>query len=89
MEQKSMNIQKLLRESTPVTPPSGNPVFNQGIIFRRVSRFITGGDEDSLMPIPVYYDYKTGEVFLESLPKEIREEFKKYNESLLNEKVEG
>jgi hypothetical protein len=27
------------------------------------------------MPIPVFYDIKTGEILTETLPKELREEF--------------
>jgi hypothetical protein len=41
---------------------------------RKVSRFITGG-EDAILPIPVFYDPNTGKIFAEALPPELREEY--------------
>jgi hypothetical protein len=32
--------------------------FNQGVILRKVSRFVAGTDEDALLPIPVFFDPK-------------------------------
>ena len=44
-------------------------------ILRKVSKFIAGTSEDAIMPIPVFYDVKTGKVLVEMLPKELREEY--------------
>ncbi len=42
---------------------------------RKVSKFITGGDEDALLPIPVFYDLETKKIILDSIPTELREEY--------------
>ena len=82
-----MNNQKLpqaqidLTTTTPVTSPDGNHVFQEGVILRKVSRFITGGVEDGLIPIPVFVDIKTGKVLTELLPKELRSEYEELNKT--------
>jgi hypothetical protein len=47
-------------------------VFQEGFILRRVSKFVTGTQEDGIIPIPVFYDVQTGKILKETLPKEIR-----------------
>ena len=47
-------------------------LFQQGFILRKVSRFITQGTEDAVMPIPVFYDEKTGKILKDTLPPELR-----------------
>lgn len=64
-----------LKSTQPVESASGNQIFAQGVILRKVSRFVAGTDEDALMPIPCFYDVQTGEILTETLPKEIREEY--------------
>lgn len=53
-------------------------LFGQGVILRKVSKFIMGGDEDGIIPIPVFYDLASKKIFVDTLPKEIREEYKDY-----------
>ena len=48
-------------------------VWQQGFVIRKVSKFITGTSEDAVMPIPVFYDPKTGEILQDTLPKELRD----------------
>ena len=48
--------------------------FKQGVILRKVSRFVTGTDEDALLPIPVFYDPETKKILKDSIPKDLREE---------------
>ena len=43
---------------------------------RKVSKFVTGGTEDALLPIPVFYDMETKKIILESIPTELRDEYK-------------
>jgi hypothetical protein len=57
----------------------GNQVFAEGVILRKVSRFVTGTQEDGIIPIPCFYDVATGKVLVELLPKELREEFESDN----------
>ena len=33
---------------------------NKELLLRTVSKFVTGTDEDALIPIPVFYDPETG-----------------------------
>jgi len=68
-----MNID--LKNTTPVLSKDGNQLFSEGVILRKVSKFVTGTVEDGIMPIPVFYDLKTKEILIETLPKELREEF--------------
>jgi hypothetical protein len=70
-----MNVD--IKNSTAIKSPDGNQVFQEGVILRKVSRFITGTSEDGIIPIPVFFDVKSGEVLVELLPKELREEFEK------------
>ena len=54
----------------------GGQLFGQAFILRKVSRFTLGSEEDALIPIPVFYDLETKRIILDSLPPEIREEYK-------------
>ena len=65
-----------LSKTTSIETPSGGKIWQQGVILRKVSRFVVGADEDGLIPIPVFYDPETGEIMTETLPKELREEYK-------------
>ena len=42
-----------LKNTTGIKNSKGGSVFQQGVILRTVSKFITGTDEDALLPIPV------------------------------------
>jgi len=68
-----MNID--LKNTTPVISEEGNQIFAEGVLLRKVSKFVSGTTEDGIMPIPVFYDVVTGKVVLETLPKDIRDEF--------------
>ena len=65
-----------LKNTTEVKNFDGGSVFQQGVVLRTVSKFITGTDEDALLPIPVFYDLKTGKILESSVPKDLREELK-------------
>ena len=56
-----------LGKTTSVPNDSGGQLFQQGFILRKVSRFITNGAEDAVLPIPVFYDEKTGKRFYKIL----------------------
>ena len=64
-----------IKNTTAITSPDGNQVFAEGVILRKVSKFITGTSEDGVIPIPVFYDVVTGKVLVDLLPKELRAEF--------------
>jgi len=65
-----------LKNTTEVKNFNGGSIFQQGVILRKVSKFIAGTDEDALLPIPVFYDPETKKIFQESVPKELREDLK-------------
>lgn len=79
-----------LKNTTAVTSSSGNQIFAEGILLRKISKFLIGQDKDGIIPIPCFYDVKTGAIMLDTLPdklpKEVREEYVKYNENLLKNK---
>jgi|TARA_R110000782_G_scaffold27733_2_gene69984 hypothetical protein len=65
-----------LKNTSAVANSEGGSVFLQGVVLRTVSKFITGTDEDALLPIPVFYDAVTGKILSSSVPKDLREELK-------------
>jgi hypothetical protein len=73
-QQPQLNID--LKSTTAVETPSGEKIFQQGFLLRKVSKFIVGGKEDSLLPIPVFYDPKTNKILEATLPVDLREEYK-------------
>ena len=72
-QQPQMNID--LKNTTGVYPSKGK-VWQQGVLLRKVSKFVAGSDNDALLPIPVFYDPETGKILEDSLPKELSEEYK-------------
>jgi hypothetical protein len=74
MEQPQLNID--LKNTTGIQNSEGGSVFQQGIILRKISKFIAGTSEDAILPIPVFYDPHTFKIFADALPKELREELK-------------
>ena len=82
-----MNKQQLpqaqidLTTTTAIISPEGNSVFQEGVILRKVSRFITGQAEDGVIPIPCFFDIKTGKVMSDFLPKELRAEYAELNKT--------
>lgn len=74
--QKNPNIN--LTSTTKVEGEDGNVIFQQGYILRKVSKFVMQSGEDGFMPIPVFYDIKSNKIIGDTLPKEIRAEYKDY-----------
>jgi hypothetical protein len=77
MKNQQMNLNIDLSKTTSLETATGGKVWNQGVIIRKVSKFVVGAEEDALIPIPVFYNPETGEILLETLPKELREEYGK------------
>ena len=65
-----------LTNTTAVEGFDGGKLFGQAVLIRKVSKFVTGTDEDMLMPIPVFYDLESKKILLDSIPPEIRDEYK-------------
>lgn len=68
--QPQMNLD--LSKTTPILTPSGDKIWAQGYILRKVSKFVTGTSDDNVLPIQVFYDPKTGEILKEGLPAELK-----------------
>ena len=81
--QPKLNID--LAATQPLVTEGGNMLFAEGVLLRKVSKFITATNEDAILPIPAFYDVKTGEILVSMLPKELHEEIIEYNKSLKNE----
>lgn len=60
--------------TTSIRNSQGGLIFTQGIILRRVSKFMLGAESDGILPIPVFYD-PDGKIFKESIPEDLRSEF--------------
>jgi len=80
-EQKTkMNVD--IKQSTPIKSEEGNQVFQEAVILRKMSKFLTGTSEDAVIPIPVFIDLKTGKILTELMPKELKVEYEEYNKSI-------
>lgn len=65
-----------LSKTTSIETSNGGKVWQQGVILRKVSKFITGTSEDGIIPIPIFWNPESGEILQDTLPKELREEYK-------------
>ena len=72
-QQQQPNID--LTNTTPIEGFDGGKLFGQAFVLRKVSKFVVGGNEDAILPIPVFYDMETKKIITDSLPKELREEY--------------
>jgi len=68
-----------LANSTGVEGFDGGIIFQQGYVLRKISKFILGSDEDGLVPVPVFFDIDSKKIVLDSLPKELRDEYKEHS----------
>jgi|TARA_Y100000389_G_scaffold101988_1_gene98797 hypothetical protein len=75
-EQQNMQMNVDLKSTTPIEGIDGNHVFQQGVLLRKVSKFVVGAEEDAVMPIPVFFDSKSGKVLESTIPVDLREEYK-------------
>ena len=73
LQQLKMNLD--LKNTEAILSPEGNSIFSEGFILRKVSKFVTGTVEDAVVPIPVFFDVKTGKVLIKTLPKELQAEY--------------
>ena len=78
--EKPLNVNVDIKASMPITSPEGNHIFAEGVILRKVSKFVAGTPEDAVIPVPCFFDPTNGQVLVEMLPKELREEYETYNQ---------
>ena len=65
-----------LKNTTPIETEGGGRIWQQGALLRKVSKFVTGASEDGIVPIPVFFDPETKQILEDTIPKEIREDYK-------------
>jgi hypothetical protein len=78
MKQPELKMNFDLKATTGLTTESGSPVWQEGVILRKVSKFIAGTPEDAIVPIPVFFDPATGKMLEGMVPKDLREEYADY-----------
>ena len=76
MQQQMQITPEMLENSETIKTPNGGVVFHQGFILRKVSKFLTGQDQDGIIPIPVFYDPETGKVLEGMVPEMLKEDLK-------------
>ena len=74
-QQNQMKLNIDLKSAQTIYSPEGGCVFAEGVILKKISKFVSGTPEDTIVPIPVFYDIENGNILIELLPKELREEF--------------
>lgn len=52
-----------------------NETFQEGVMLRKASRFLTGTEQDALIPIPVFTCSKCGHVNDEFVPMQLRADY--------------
>jgi len=73
MSQEQMNLNITLDKTTGMScDECGNEVFQEGVLLRKASRFITGTAQDAMIPIPVFTCSKCGHVNEEFIPLQLR-----------------
>ena len=68
-----------IKATQTIKSEDGNVIFSEGVILRKVSKFLSGTTEDGIIPISCFYNPINGKVLVELLPKELRDEFTEYN----------
>ncbi len=72
-QQQQMNMNISLDKTTElVCDECGNHSFQEVVLLRKASRFITGTAQDAMIPIPVFACSKCGHVNEEFLPMQLR-----------------
>lgn len=69
MEKQTQQLD--IRKTTEILTPSGGKIWHQGVLLRKASRFLTGGERDAIIPIDVFYDAVSGKICREGLPTEL------------------
>jgi hypothetical protein len=69
MNQQQLNLD--ISKTTPILTKDGGRVWQQGFVLRKASRFLTGSDEDQIIPIPIFYDPVSGEICKDGMPKQM------------------
>lgn len=73
MQQQAPKLNISLDKTTPlVCEECEGQVFQEAILLRKASKFLTGTTQDALVPIPTFVCTKCNHVNSEFLPEELR-----------------
>jgi len=73
MSQEQINMNIGLDKTTEITcDECGNNAFQEVVLLRKASRFITGTSQDAMIPIPIFACSKCGHVNEKFLPMQLR-----------------
>lgn len=72
-EQPKLNIN--LKNTEKLATPDGNYVVAEGLVLRKVSKFVAGTPQDALIPVPCFYDVRSGRILKETLPGDIKDDY--------------
>ena len=64
-QKQQLNINIDIKNTQPVVSEDGNQVFAEGVLLRKISRFVTGTQEDGIIPVTIAE--MIGRVFLMSI----------------------
>jgi len=74
MEQQQVKLNISLDKTTSITcEKCGSQAFQEGVLIRKASKFLTGTTQDAIIPIPTFCCANCGHVNDEFLPAEIKE----------------
>lgn len=75
---KPQGPQVTLENTTAITNDNGGILWKEGVILRRVSKFLIGAEEDGIIPVPVFYDPETLKILSTSIPPSLKEQLKDF-----------
>jgi uncharacterized Zn finger protein len=73
MQQQQLNI-TLDKTTSVVCDKCGCETFQEVVLLRKASRFVTGTPQDALIPIPAFACTKCGHVNEDLLPPQLRDQ---------------
>jgi uncharacterized Zn finger protein len=72
-QQQQMKLNISLDKTTPMTcDECQHEVFQEGVMLRKASKFLTGTTQDAVVPIPVFACAKCGHINSDFMPKELQ-----------------
>ena len=66
MKEAQLNFD--ITKTQPILTKEGGKIWQSGFLLRKASRFLTQTDQDSVIPIPIFYCAETGEINREGMP---------------------
>ncbi len=75
MQDQRMKLNIDLKKTTGVScDECGNESFQEALLLRKVSRFLTGDAQDGVIPIPTFVCSKCGHINKDFYPKELSQD---------------